>query len=146
MDLDKKNELFERITNFIKNSDDISHNILLMRLFEEYENRNNKIAKNEISLIDLKKAHTNINKKVNYIDKEENEYYTNLNLLNTIKRNVIMLNACLTNFDTDDRDNINLALDLITKLECLLKIPISFPDNIEPCLQKSLDEKNYRSR
>ena len=131
----------EDIINNIKIKEDKYNKILLLRLYDEYkkidisEKNNNE---NEIDLLKINNAYENINKKIKKLDLNNNQ-----NIDEIIKKEIYtqneLLSICLLNFDKKNKLKINTTLETITNLECLLSIPVSFPEKIENCILKQFN-------
>lgn len=125
--------------NFIEynDKDELFQKVLLVRLYDEY-NKYKKITSNTkydtVSLLKLRNSFEKISiemDKISDVDNKEKKDFINNKML--------ILNSYLLNLDFDEREKIQKCVDLTTKLECLLKLPVTFPVSIERCLEQEID-------
>ncbi len=130
-------DLERKVKEKLNNIDDMSETILLIRLYSEYENnQERKPESDEFSLIQLRNAVKKISQKMNKVLNQKD--YSNLDVLYFVKNKSLMLDDCLANIDIEDKAGMQNVINLVTELESLLSLPLSFPFNVENCLKEHL--------
>ena len=136
---------FDMILDQLKNTNNVSEKFLLTRLYENYIYHQDlfidKNFKLEVTLLDIKATYIEILQKIRLQNTSKSFDH---NLSNAIKNQLMLLENLMTHFDKTDREKVLETLEHITYLECLLEIPVSFPDIIETCLEhKILLKENF---
>ncbi len=75
------------------------------------------------------KDYSNIN---NY--KSNIEYYNNTEFLSYLFEHYIMLSDCMSNYDEKENEIRKRTALLLTEMEALLKLSITYPSQIKPCI------------
>ena len=128
----------DEIVNKMNSIKDLKTKILIVRLFDEYQ-KVESTDLDDVSLLKIKTALENLNDGLNKINFECNKYLKDEKLLNEIKEDFVVLKIHLRNFNKDNKVQVQKTIDLITKLECLLKLPITFKSNIGNVLKETLE-------
>ena len=128
----------DEIVNKMNSIKDLKTKILIVRLFDEYQ-KVESTALDDVSLLKIKTALENLNDGLNKINFECNKYLKDEKLLNEIKEDFVVLKIHLRNFNKNNKVQVQKTIDLITKLECLLKLPITFKSNIGNVLEETLE-------
>ena len=128
----------DEIVNKMNSIKDLKTKILIVRLFDEYQ-KVESTALDDVSLLKIKTALENLNEGLNKINFECNKYLKDEKLLNEIKEDFVVLKIHLRNFNKNNKVQVQKTIDLITKLECLLKLPITFKSNIGNVLEETLE-------
>ena len=81
-----------------------------------------------ISLEDLKKVNKNNKTTDNKFEEEILKYY-------------IMLEDCIRNYEEDNISNKKITIELLTKLEMLLQLPVTYPSQISNCVYSLIGEE-----
>lgn len=118
----------EKAANMI--SDKIERNYVIQKPIYVDSEKIQDIKKRHfsVSLEDLKKITEN-NKKINNNFKEE------------ILKNYIMLEDCINNYDEENTLNKKITIELLTKLEILLQLPVTYPSQISNCVDDIINEE-----
>ena len=58
----------------------------------------------------------------------------------------MLLKSYFLNLELKDKDQINETIDLITEMECLLKLKISFSESLERCLNKEIEKNEEKNK
>lgn len=123
--------------NFIKKDykEYLLQKVLLIRLYDEY-NKYKDITNNTdtVSLLKLRNSYEKINLEMNKLSDDNNKEKKEF-----INNKMLILNNYLMNIELNEREKIQKCIDLTTKLECLLKLPVTFPVSIERCLEQEID-------
>lgn len=134
-----------KITNndivlYMNHSDDDNY-IFLFRLYDEYKNNfiEDDTMFSKISILDLKTAYTSIVRKASNISEAQEKYFSSDYILNMIKDELLILTRYISHFNELKQDVLEETINSITRLEVILKLPISFPFYLERCLEKELD-------
>ena len=128
----------DEIVNKMNSIKDLKTKILIVRLFDEYQ-KVESTDLDDVSLLKIKTALENLNEGLNKINFECNKYLKDEKLLNEIKEDFVVLKIHLRNFNKNNKVQVQKTIDLITKLECLLKLPITFKSNIGNVLEETLE-------
>ena len=128
----------DEIVNKMNSIKDLKTKILIVRLFDEYQKVESTDLE-DVSLLKIKTALENLNDGLNKINFECNKYLKDEKLLNEIKEDFVVLKIHLRNFNKNNKVQVQKTIDLITKLECLLKLPITFKSNIGNVLKETLE-------
>lgn len=128
----------DEIVNKMNSIKDLKTKILIVRLFDEYQ-KVESTDLDDVSLLKIKTALENLNDGLNKINFECNKYLKDEKLLNEIKEDFVVLKIHLRNFNKNNKVQVQKTIDLITKLECLLKLPITFKSNIDNVLEETLE-------
>lgn len=139
----------EKITEAINENKDISFSIILLRLYDEYQavSQTEQHKYQDISLLKLQSARRAIIQNINAMLCLKESYFTNKKIVDKIQTDVLLLNDCFTNFDIHNQSKFQKTIDLITTLECLLKLPITFPFNIKHCIENQLkNQELYQNK
>lgn len=99
----------------------------LIKLYNTYKQIDIVQKEPKRNLIEIEESFQNIIIKLNY---------TNDKLDNDIIEDYIMLSDCIKNYDENDSRTINKTIQLLTKLEILLGLPITYSSQAK----KSIDE------
>ena len=128
------NEIEFKLNSIISEINDTDEEVFLIRLYDEYQ-KNKKISKQaseQINLLKIRSAYTKIMKEKENINVEENLF---------LKNKIDLLDFYVRNFEIGNKQKISNCVDSITKLECYLKLPITFPSNLENCLRQEIEKK-----
>ena len=131
----------EDIINSVSLSNDNLHSVILLRLYDDYQkylqNRNFNIE--DISMLEIRNSYDNICKKIEG-NKTSSETFYNKNVDSYIENEKRLFTSC----DKKDKDKLDEIIALITELESLLKIKISFPNALEKCISNKLKKENVK--
>ena len=130
---------FEDVLNTIQENDDIVENSLILRLYDEYEKNDVEKSNEKITIIKINNAYNRISAKIKELKVMDS-------FSERISKYYIILRTDMDNFSINDRKNIERVLNLITILEALLKLDITFISNVENCLEKELEKKKVNMR
>lgn len=124
----------ENVLNKIKETDKISEKVLLIKLYEYYKNNseNKNIEKKDVTILDIKIAYENIKSNLDISLKHNNK------INNYIRNNFEILQTYINNFEISNKDCLNDTLELITHLELMMGLSVSFPKYVTYCLDKKL--------
>lgn len=128
------------ILDDLENNDNITYQVLLLRLYDEYQKKETDLKSPQ--LIKIQNAYTIINNKLQTLDKRE-DYYQSEEIMNEILKQSKILDNSMLNCKIQNKEQIQKIIDLITILECYLKLNVSFKDNLEHCIKITL-EKNKK--
>lgn len=131
----------EDILKKIEESEKIEDSFQLIRLYENYKKYNDIYLKDnikKINIIDIKIAYENIKVNVEDILKINNKSKIDKLICNNFEK----LQVYINHFKIDNNEIFNNTLEIITNLEILLDLPISFPNYIVKCLEKLLNKNN----
>lgn len=129
----------------IEKCNDLSQMILMYRLYTEYLKnlkQNTKEQPDKNLFIKLLSSYNNITKEViskDYLDSGKNYE----KVYNRITNDYLLLKSYFSNLELKDKNQVRETIDLITEMECLLKLKVSFPESLERCLNKEI-EKNEK--
>lgn len=132
----------------IEKCNDLSQRVLMYRLYIEYLKNSNKhiIEQTDKKLfIKLLSSYNKIAKKViskDYLDSGKNYE----KVYNRISNDYLLLKSYFSNLELKDKNQINETIDLITEMECLLKLKISFPESLERCLNKEIEKNEEKNK
>ena len=130
---------FEDVLNTIQENDDVVENSLILRLYDEYEKNDVEKSNEKITIIKINNAYNRISAKIKELKVMDP-------FSERIAKYYIILRTDMDNFSINDRKNIERVLNLITILEALLKLDITFISNVENCLEKELEKKKVNKR
>ncbi len=131
----------EEIKAYILNGSDVLKDVLLLRLYEDYITYKDVPSnKKDISLAKYKNAENIINSKIKHIE-EDSDYYYNCQVIDDIKKKQLVFNNSMIKFSLKDKDKLRRIEEMITILESYLKLPITFNDRIENCLEHETDKR-----
>lgn len=130
---------FEDVLKTIQENDDIVENSLILRLYDEYEKNDIEKSDEKVSLAKIQNAYNRIS--INIENMKIND-----KLSSKIMMYYIILKSDMDNFSIKDKKNIEKTVDLITILEALLKLDITFINNVENCLEKQLYKEKTNKR
>ena len=133
----------ELIFDDLKSSDNIAHQILLLRLYEEYQKKEPDLKSPQ--LIKMQNAHTLINQTLQTLDKNE-DYCQSEEIMNEILRQSKILDNSMLNCKIQNKEQVQKIIDLITILECYLKLNVSFKDNLEHCIKITLENNKKQQK
>lgn len=139
-------ELNEKvILDALLNSTDINKRILLLRLYDEYQKYQAIGFDNSenVELLNIKASYEAITKK--FLSLYSKEYSNNLKTYDYLRKDILMLDDFISNFDMRKKKKVLHCMYLITKLECLLQLPVSFPSFIEVCIEKEINSTELDS-
>ncbi len=138
------------IVEKLNERNDLFYDVLILRMYDEYKKlesiRDNSFDDNiQINPLKIYNSYNNINiqfqkyKRTNYFSNEVNK---------EIEKQIIMLSSCIQKFQTHNKITVQNTIDLITKLECILNLPVTFPSAIENYLfkQLNLEEKKIKKK
>jgi len=128
-------ELEDLVLGKLANENDFSKNVILIRLYDEYQKNKIKLE-SDITLLSLKNSYTNIINKINILSLDDGFY--NEYTLKCIKDNLLKLKMYFESFELNNTKKVKECINVITTLECLLKLPVSFPSSLYDCLKKEL--------
>lgn len=135
----------EDIINSVSLSNDNLHSVILLRLYDDYQkylqNRNFNIE--DISMLEIRNSYDNICKKIEG-NKTSSETFYNKNVDSYIENEFLILKNAISSCDKKDKDKLDEIIALITELESLLKIKISFPNALEKCISNKLKKENVK--
>lgn len=132
----------------IEKCNDLSQRVLMYRLYTEYLKNLNKDTTEQTDkklFIKLLSSYSNITKEVvskDYLDNGKNYE----KVYNRISNDYLLLKSYFSNFELKDKDQTKETIDLITEMECLLKLKISFPEFLERCLNKEIEKNEEKSK
>ena len=120
------------IVEKLNERNDLFYDVLILRMYDEYKKlesiRDNLFDDNiQINPLKIYNSYNNINiqfqkyKRTNYFSNEVNK---------EIEKQIIMLSSCIQKFQTHNKITVQNTIDLITKLECILNLPVTFPSAI----------------
>ena len=120
----------------IEKCNDLAQRVLMYRLYNEYLKNLNKHTNEQPDkklFIKLLSSYNNIANKVvskDYLDsgKDYEKVY------NRISNDYLLLKSYFSNLELKDKDQIKETIDLITEMECLLKLKVSSPEPLQRCL------------
>ena len=116
------------IVEKLNERNDLFYDVLILRMYDEYKKlesiRDNSFDDNiQINPLKIYNSYNNINiqfqkyKRTNYFSNEVNK---------EIEKQIIMLSSCIQKFQTHNKITVQNTIDLITKLECILNLPVTF--------------------
>lgn len=132
----------------IEKCNDLSQRVLMYRLYIEYLKNSNKHITEQTDkklFIKLLSSYNKIAKKViskDYLDSGKNYE----KVYSRISNDYLLLKSYFSNLELKDKDQINETIDLITEMECLLKLKISFPESLERCLNKEIEKNEEKNK
>ena len=117
------------IVEKLNERNDLFYDVLILRMYDEYKKlesiHDNSFDDNiQINPLKIYNSYNNINiqfqkyKRTNYFSNEVNK---------EIEKQIIMLSSCIQKFQTHNKITVQNTIDLITKLECILNLPVTFP-------------------
>lgn len=129
------------IVEKLNERNDLFYDVLILRMYNEYQKlkfiSDNAFEKDtQINFLRIYSSYNNINirfqkyKKTNYFNNEVNQ---------KIEKQIIMLSSCIQKFQTHNKAIVQNTINLMTKLECILNLPVTFPSAIERCLFEQLN-------
>ena len=132
----------------IEKCNDLAQRVLMYRLYNEYLKNLNKHTNEQPDkklFIKLLSSYNNIANKVvskDYLDsgKDYEKVY------NRISNDYLLLKSYFLNLELKDKDQIKETIDLITEMECLLKLKVSFPESLERCLYREIEKNEVKSK
>ena len=101
--------------------------------------------RNKKLFIKLLSSYSNITKEVvskDYLDNGKNYE----KVYNRISNDYLLLKSYFSNFELKDKDQTKETIDLITEMECLFKLKVSFPESLERCLNKEIEKNEEKSK
>lgn len=137
------------VFNYVKNNNDLFKNILILRLYDEYK-KNVKLENNEdydfVNVLNINVAYNNIKNVLDDKNLKIDYYLYNDKIKGSIQMYSNMLASYINNFDKKNSKKTEDIVELITILECLLKLPISFPSSVSVCIEKFINEKKIENK
>lgn len=143
-----KKDYLNEINVQIEKCNDLSQRVLMYRLYTEYLKNLNKDTTEQTDkklFIKLLSSYSNITKEVvskDYLDNGKNYE----KVYNRISNDYLLLKSYFSNFELKDKDQTKETIDLITEMECLLKLKISFSESLERCLNKEIEKNEEKSK
>ena len=143
-----KKDYLNEINVQIEKCNDLSQRVLMYRLYTEYLKNLNKDTTEQTDkklFIKLLSSYSNITKEVvskDYLDNGKNYE----KVYNRISNDYLLLKSYFSNFELKDKDQTKETIDLITEMECLLKLKISFTESLERCLNKEIEKNEEKSK
>lgn len=132
----------------IEKCDDLAQRVLMYRLYTEYLKKLNKNItekKDNKLFIKLLSSYNNIAEEVvskDYLNNGENYE----KVYNRIDNDYLLLKSYFSNLELKNREQLKETIDLITEIECLLKLKVSFPESLERCLNKEIEKNEEKSK
>ena len=132
----------------IEKCDDLAPRVLMYRLYIEYLKNSNKHITEQTDkklFIKLLSSYNKIAKKViskDYLDSGKNYE----KVYNRIDNDYLLLKSYFSNLELKNREQLKETIDLITEIECLLKLKVSFPESLERCLNKEIEKNEEKSK
>lgn len=132
----------------IEKCNDLAQRVLMYRLYNEYlKNLNKHTTEQKDNKLSIKLlfSYNNIAKEViskDYLNNGENYE----RVYNRISNDYLLLKSYFSNLELKDKEQVKETIDLITEIECLLKLKISFPESLERCLQKEIEKNEEKSK
>lgn len=143
-----KKDYLNEINVQIEKCNDLSQRVLMYRLYTEYLKNLNKDTTEQTDkklFIKLLSSYSNITKEVvskDYLDNGKNYE----KVYNRISNDYLLLKSYFSNFELKDKDQTKETIDLITEMEILLKLKVSFPESLERCLNKEIEKNEEKSK
>lgn len=143
-----KKDYLNEINVQIEKCNDLSQRVLMYRLYTEYLKNLNKDTTEQTDkklFIKLLSSYSNITKEVvskDYLDNGKNYE----KVYNRISNDYLLLKSYFSNFELKDKNQTKGTIDLITEMECLLKLKVSFPESLERCLNKEIEKNEEKSK
>ena len=143
-----KKDYLNEINVQIEKCNDLSQRVLMYRLYTEYLKNLNKDTTEQTDkklFIKLLSSYSNITKEVvskDYLDNGKNYE----KVYNRISNDYLLLKSYFSNFELKDKDQTKETIDLITEMECLFKLKVSFPEYLERCLNKEIEKNEEKSK
>lgn len=133
------------IINSVSLNNDNLHSIILLRLYDEYRKyyENSNLNLEEISMLEIRNSYDKIAKKVQD-GKINGENFYNKNVNSYIENKFLILKNDISSCDKKDKEKVKKIVELITELECLLKMTVSFPRALEQSILNILERKNVK--
>ena len=133
------------IINSVSLNNDNLHSIILLRLYDEYRKyyENSNLNLEEISMLEIRNSYDKIAKKVQD-GKINGENFYNKNVNSYIENKFLILKNDISSCDKKDKEKVKEIVELITELECLLKMTVSFPRALEQSILNILERKNVK--
>lgn len=133
------------IINSVSLNNDNLHSIILLRLYDEYRKyyENSNLNLEEISMLEIRNSYDKIAKKV-HDGKINGENFYNKNVNSYIENKFLILKNDISSCDKKDKEKVKKIVELITELECLLKMTVSFPRALEQSILNILERKNVK--
>ena len=132
----------------IEKCNDLSQRVLMYRLYTEYLKNLNKDTTEQTDkklFIKLLSSYSNITKEVvskDYLDNGKNYE----KVYSRISNDYLLLKSYFSNLELKDKDQMKETIDLITEMECLLKLKVSFPESLERCLYREIEKNEEKSK
>lgn len=131
----------EYIVEKLNEKNNLFYDVLILRMYDEYKKIgtiNNDFFDDEFKSNPLKiyNAYNNIN--IQFQKYKKNSYFSK-GVTKEIEKQLIMLSSCIQSFQTNNKTLVQTTIDLVTNLECILNLPVTFPSKIESCLFRQLD-------
>lgn len=133
------------IINSVSLNNDNLHSIILLRLYDEYRKyyENSNLNLEEISMLEIRNSYDKIAKKV-HDGKINGENFYNKNVNSYIENKFLILKNDISSCDKKNKEKLKEIVELITELECLLKMTVSFPRALEQSILNILERKNVK--
>lgn len=160
-------ELAKKILSMFKENMSTEERLLLIRLYNACVSNKNQVKEPSNNLLQIEKSANTILEKIEklyvihepiYVDSEKFEnnkkrYFsvsledlkkiskTNNKFKEEILKYYIMLEDCINNYDEENTLNKKITIELLTKLEILLQLPVTYPSQISNCVDDIINEE-----
>lgn len=135
----------DKIIQSVSENNSNSQEFVILRMYDEYRKYGElkNLNLDDISMLEIKNSFDKIKNKI--IGEKANEKILYNKKINDYIENVfLILKNAISNCDKKDKEKILEIIKLITELECLLKISVSFPEALEQSLLNKLDNKKIK--
>lgn len=135
----------DKIIQSVSENNSNSQEFVILRMYDEYRKYGElkNLNLDDISMLEIKNSFDKIKNKI--IGEKANEKILYNKKINDYIENVfLILKNAISNCDKRDKEKILEIIKLITELECLLKISVSFPEALEQSLLNKLDNKKIK--
>ncbi len=127
------------IKNYLESLPDLSDKLIALKLYEEYCNKNYNYSSIKDNNLALKVAYDNLSNEI--INKKYLKNYKNdENIINHIEKLYLLCDSYYKDLNTQDKEKIKRLKMVITYLEALLNMNITFPE----CAETYFYEKESR--
>lgn len=164
-------ELVKKILSMFKEDMSYEKRLLLIKLYNACVSNKNEVKEPSNNLLQIEKSVNIISEKIErqyamkdsiYVDSEDiqtikknhfsislkdlkkitkSNRITNDNFKEQILKNYIMLEDCINNYDEENTLNKKITIELLTKLEILLQLPVTYPSQIPNCVDSIIKEE-----
>lgn len=135
----------DKIIQSVSENNSNSQEFVILRMYDEYRKYGElkNLNLDDISMLEIKNSFDKIKNKI--IGEKANEKILYNKKINDYIENVfLILKNAISNCDKKDKEKVLEIIKLITELECLLKISVSFPEALEQSLLNKLDNKKIK--